>query len=322
MATTTTRLGLTKPASTDLVDVAVLNTNFDKTDAAAGAYVCTSTTRPATPYAGQIIYETDTDQSFVWDSATSTWNVLVPGATVCTSSSRPGAPVAGQTIYETDTKMTYVYASGAWAPVINTKAVGTMASIEVADATARDALFTSPAQGDRVFRTDRQCEEIYFGLYNVSTNVSGAAVAGWYPAPNQAVFSGTATKSTVNATVETVGATGYLYTELADAFGWHSTSTNTDRITPNVAGIYRVTATVAWGTGATGIRRLQIAKNGVSVQESRNSASVLSTTNTLAYVVAMNGSSDYLNLNTYQDNATSLTSNVAVTVEYIRPTIA
>lgn len=123
MATSTTRLGLTKPDGTDLVDIAVLNTNANKIDAAVGAFVCTSTTRPSTPYAGQIIYETDTDQSFVWDSATSTWNVLVPGATICTSASRPASPVPGQVIYETDTKLTYVYASGVWAPVVNEKAV-------------------------------------------------------------------------------------------------------------------------------------------------------------------------------------------------------
>lgn len=60
MATTTTRLALTKPAGTDVVDIDVLNANSDKLDAAAGATICTSTTRPASPYSGQIIYETDT----------------------------------------------------------------------------------------------------------------------------------------------------------------------------------------------------------------------------------------------------------------------
>jgi hypothetical protein len=123
LATSTTRLALTKPDTTDLVDISVLNTNFNKIDSAAGAFVCTSTTRPATPYSGQIIYETDTDQSFVWDSATSSWNTMAPGATVCTSSSRPASPVTGQTIYETDTRLTFVYASGAWAPVVNERAV-------------------------------------------------------------------------------------------------------------------------------------------------------------------------------------------------------
>ena len=123
MATSTTRLALTKPDTTDLVDIAVLNTNFNKIDAAAGAFVCTSTTRPSTPYNGQIIYETDTDGSLVWDSATSTWNILAPGVTICTSSSRPASPIPGQTIYETDTKLTFVYASGAWAPVVSEQSI-------------------------------------------------------------------------------------------------------------------------------------------------------------------------------------------------------
>lgn len=180
MATSTTRLGLTKPDGTDLVDIAVLNTNANKIDAAVGAFVCTSTTRPSTPYSGQIIYETDTDQSFVWDSATSTWNVLTPGATVCTSASRPASPVPGQVIYETDTKLTYVYASGTWAPVVNNKAVSAFSPIRVADAAARDALFTAPTQGDRVFRVDTAVEETYYGLYNNPANLGGRDSAGWY----------------------------------------------------------------------------------------------------------------------------------------------
>lgn len=31
--------------------------------------VCTSSTRPASPYDGQVIYETDTDKGYVWDSS-------------------------------------------------------------------------------------------------------------------------------------------------------------------------------------------------------------------------------------------------------------
>ena len=60
MATTTTRLALTKPAGTDVVDIDVLNANADKIDANIGYVVCTSTTRPASPYSGMVILETDT----------------------------------------------------------------------------------------------------------------------------------------------------------------------------------------------------------------------------------------------------------------------
>jgi hypothetical protein len=67
MATTTTRLGLTKPDFVDVVDISELNTNADDIDAAVGAAVVTSTTRPGAPWLGQIIHETDTDKTLVWD---------------------------------------------------------------------------------------------------------------------------------------------------------------------------------------------------------------------------------------------------------------
>lgn len=112
MATTTSRLALTKPSTSDLVDISVLNTNADKIDAAIGSYVCTSTTHPSSPFNGQVIYETDTQLTLIYNSGTSTWKPVVAGATICTSSTRPATPYAGQVIYETDTQKTYVYSSG------------------------------------------------------------------------------------------------------------------------------------------------------------------------------------------------------------------
>lgn len=47
-------------------------------------------------------------------------------------------------------------------------------------AAARDALYPSPSQGDRVWRRDLAVEEIYIGVYNASTNPYGAPSAGWY----------------------------------------------------------------------------------------------------------------------------------------------
>lgn len=72
--------------------------------------VCASSTRPASPYDGQVIYETDTNRTLVFNG--STWDVLGPG--VFTSSTRPSSPFEGQTIYETDTKETLVYSGAAW----------------------------------------------------------------------------------------------------------------------------------------------------------------------------------------------------------------
>jgi hypothetical protein len=95
VATATTRLALRKPNSDpvtgDNVDVdADLNANFDKVDNAAGAFPCTSGTRPGTPWHGQIIRETDTGRTLVWNTTNSAWdniytargiNVVPPGGT-------------------------------------------------------------------------------------------------------------------------------------------------------------------------------------------------------------------------------------------------
>jgi len=71
MGTLTTRLGLFKPdpdpVTGDDVDVTDLNNNADILDAAVGFFVCTSGTRPGSPWEGLAIYETDTDRVYVWD---------------------------------------------------------------------------------------------------------------------------------------------------------------------------------------------------------------------------------------------------------------
>lgn len=145
MATSTTRLGLTKPAGSDVVDVAVLNANADKIDAAVGIVVCTSTTRPTSPFTGQQIYETDTKQLQTYTG--SAWQ-----------------PTVNTTAFAT-------IAQAAVAPV---------ASTVVANAAARDAQFPSPVQGNRAFLSDLGLEQTYYGLYNASTNPGGRPAAGWY----------------------------------------------------------------------------------------------------------------------------------------------
>lgn len=52
-------------------------------------------------------------------------------------------------------------------------------SAVVADLAARNALFPSPVQGNRVWRNDLGLEETYYGLYNATTNPGGRAAAGW-----------------------------------------------------------------------------------------------------------------------------------------------
>jgi hypothetical protein len=75
MSTTTPRLGLLKPAGTEAVNqITQINDNYDKVDTNVGAVVCTSSTRPGSPYQGQVIYETNTGLVRVYNG--SVWKAI------------------------------------------------------------------------------------------------------------------------------------------------------------------------------------------------------------------------------------------------------
>lgn len=73
--TLTSRLKLKKPDPVSgFVLVSEVNDNSDVLDANPGAFICTSTTRPATPFEGQRIYETDTEAELI--RVGGTWKVV------------------------------------------------------------------------------------------------------------------------------------------------------------------------------------------------------------------------------------------------------
>jgi hypothetical protein len=81
----------------------------------------------------------------------------------------------------------------------------------VADATARDALFPSPVQGNSVYRLDKGWMERYYALYNSTTNPGGASTAGWYPVSGRMPYAtarGTATLSATN-NAWSIGSVGF-----------------------------------------------------------------------------------------------------------------
>lgn len=123
--TPTTRLGLVtidpNPTTGDFVDPSVINANMTALDAVIGATPATSSARPATPFNGQLIRESDTRRVMVRNSTSSVWDP-VSGAFTCTSSTRPGTPYDGQIIRETDTRKVLVYNATqvSWDPVTGT----------------------------------------------------------------------------------------------------------------------------------------------------------------------------------------------------------
>ena len=78
MARFTTKLALYKPGGgasgiilpDEAADIDKINSNMDSIDAALGFPICTSTTRPASPFIGQGIFETDTQRIRFWNGTT------------------------------------------------------------------------------------------------------------------------------------------------------------------------------------------------------------------------------------------------------------
>jgi hypothetical protein len=97
MPTYTTKLALYLPGGgsagiggpDETADIDKLNLNFTAIDTATGAKIVTSSTRPATPFTGQQIYETNTKLSYVWSG--SAWVLQSAPVTIFVQSSQPTA---------------------------------------------------------------------------------------------------------------------------------------------------------------------------------------------------------------------------------------
>lgn len=94
----TPRIGLSKPDENELMTQLDRDWNgpMDKIDAAAGVFSCTSGSRPASPYTGQTIYETDTGKTLIWHG--SGWIVYNAKDSGWRFSSNPAQSVTSGTI--------------------------------------------------------------------------------------------------------------------------------------------------------------------------------------------------------------------------------
>jgi hypothetical protein len=114
----TTKLGLELPAGSDLWSRAsFLNDNLQNIDDNFGTVVCTSTTRPSSPYAGQLIYETDTRLLFQRNAANSAW-VMVGNVPYLADPSDIASPYTGQIVYSSLGRQFWEFhTSTGWTPV-------------------------------------------------------------------------------------------------------------------------------------------------------------------------------------------------------------
>lgn len=121
--------------------------------------------------------------------------------------------------------------------------------------------------------------------------------------------------------------------EDTDTNGFHDTGTNTSRITPTVAGYYRLTGMVTYAADTDLVDYYAVlAKNGTAVQRARTilaSTATTSTSRTISVtgILQANGSTDYFELmaRQLQAAAASLNTNAPGTTspvfeaEFLRP---
>lgn len=118
MSTLTPNFGLTQwiggpPGVGDPISRAELNANFLAIDTLAHAVVCTSATRPGSPYAGQVIYETDTRLSYIRNTANTAW-LLIGGIPSVSSTATVLSPYTGQIVFVTTGNTFMRYTGSAW----------------------------------------------------------------------------------------------------------------------------------------------------------------------------------------------------------------
>ena len=133
-------IGNVSASAPSINDVLVYNGSVWTSGSASGggASVTVSDTAPSSPSAGDLWFESDTAQTFVYyDSSWIEIGAAAMGATVSTTS--PNSPIAGQIWFNSDTGGTYVYFGTTW--------------IEVGAVAANTVFNLADAKGDLIVGT-------------------------------------------------------------------------------------------------------------------------------------------------------------------------
>ena len=216
-----------------------------------------------------------------------------------------------------------------------------------ASATARDAAVTSPQEGNFAYLKDTNVTTYYTGSAWTNLDTTGMVnpmtttgdtiysssgstparlgigstgqvltVAGGIPSwatPTAAATVGCVIYNSANYTISNATETKLTFdTEIFDTDGFHSTSTNTSRITipTGKGGKYQVFAWGGYANNTTGYRQMEIIiNNGVGTPWRAGNDSVSSANNMgLGPAgVAVLAAGDYIEVRTYQNSGGSLT---------------
>jgi len=151
--------------------------------------VCTSSTRPANPFEGQVIYETDTNNIRFWSG--SAWESNKGGII---SSSAPTGAAAGDIWYDSDDGRAYIYyddgSSQQWVEFGAAPSGSSITLASYADSAARTSAIPSPTEADLSYLQDTNSVEVY----------DGSAWASIAPTGGIAIFNETQSAGTSGGT--------------------------------------------------------------------------------------------------------------------------
>lgn len=295
----TTRLGLVRPLKEENFDLAGhINANWDKLDAAAGwPSVPNQAARLAVAgaYVGMAVRQADTAGLYVLSalpaSTAGNWTQVqtsvVNGVDVAGSVAARNAltPFNGKLIARSDRGWLELYDGAAW------RVVGVAAVTNFADLAT---YITNPYAGQLAIVTSEQ---------NRQYRYSGAAWVSELP-------SYVILRQTVSQSIPTSAWTPLNFdTEDSDGPGWHSTASNTNRLTPTIPCTLVVVGTGVLFVSNAGNKGVRIAKNGSPLLGRQvfgpPPANELWSQQAMA-VVTFNGTTDYIETQVFQGGAAAL----------------
>jgi hypothetical protein len=306
MSNPTTPFSWQMPTNTDLV------TNLPADFEVFGQAVATSMADLLGGTTGQILSKnSNTDMDFVWIANDQGDITGITATSPLTGGGTSGAITVGiqssSTTQAGAVQLTDSTASTSTTTAATPNSVKTSYDLAAA-AIAKSTVTTA---GDIIYRNATVPTRLGIGTAGqVLTVNSGATAPEWATPSTGATFVGCklydsgAGQAISSATASTVT----WNSERFDTDGFHSTSSNTGRITipSGKAGKYSFTAFGSWSTGTTGLRSLSIYKNGADFSPVNVTASAqYPTTQVTTIDNAIVG--DYYEVVVYQNNGTSQT---------------
>ena len=142
---------------------------------------------------------------------------------------------------------------------------------------------------------------------------SGATAPEWAAPASGTTFAGCYLYNSTNTTVASGTYTDLTFnSELYDTDGFHSTATNTDRITipAGKAGYYLIMSMIQYdGSSTTGIRTSNLVINGSGISGTYSPGAPATATTSTYHVVRYLAVGDYVVLSAYQTSTTTITLN-------------